>query len=260
MLVAGVGFSCIDVYESLNEHYPTGNSVDFVIHLSRLGLQASMVTAVGDDGYGQLMTEKLIQEKIDITHLHQLSGSTAIFKMGLNGNDRIHLEKVEGVMGDFSLTDDDISFIRKHQFLHTNLSGRIINLLPLFREYGVKTVFDFSTRANKEIAGSILPNVDYAFFSYQQDDSFIEDYMKWAHNLGPKEVIVTLGENGSIAYDGEVFYREGILPVEVINTVGAGDSFCAGYMYGVIQGRTVRDCLLMGTELASKVVARFEPY
>jgi fructoselysine 6-kinase len=260
MSVAGVGFSCIDLYENLNEYYPTGNSVDFVIHLSRLGLQTSMVTAVGDDEYGKLMTEMLIQEKVDISHLHLQSGRTAIFKMDLNGKDRVHLEKVEGVMGDFSLTDGDIRFIRKHEFLHTNLSGRIINLLPLFREYGVKTVFDFSTRVNKEIAEPILPSVDYAFFSYQQDDNFIEDYMKWAHKLGPKEVIVTLGEKGSIAYDGEVFCREGIIPVEVINTVGAGDSFCAGYMYGVIQGRTLRDCLQMGTELASNIVARFEPY
>ncbi|QQZ62500.1 hypothetical protein JI735_07935 [Paenibacillus sonchi] len=68
------------------------------------------------------------------------------------------------------------------------------------------------------------------------------------------------GEKGSIAYDGQSFFREGILKVPVVNTVGAGDSFCAGFMYGVIQGRSIPDSLRIGAETAAAVVAKFEPY
>lgn len=260
MRVAGVGFNCIDIYENLNKYYPTGNSVDFVIHLSRMGVQTSMVSVVGDDEYGKEMAEALRNEGVDISHLHVEKGDTAIFKMDLNGNDRVHKEKVEGVMAGFSLKDEDIEFIKEHDVLHTNLSGRITEHLPMFRANGILTVFDFSTRVNN-IAETILPHVDYAFFSYDQgEDAFILDYMKWAKELGPKVVIATLGEKGSMAYDGESFYREGIVSVEVVNTVGAGDSYCAGFMYGVLRNWTIQDSLQHGARVASEVVVKFEPY
>ncbi|WP_205672340.1 fructoselysine 6-kinase [Ammoniphilus sp. YIM 78166] len=260
MRVAGVGFNCIDLYENLNKHYPTGNSVDFVIHLSRMGVDTSMISVIGDDVYGGQMADLLQNEGIDISHLHVKKGSTAIYKMDLNGNDRVHKEMVEGVMSSFSLTDEDIAFIKEHDVLHTNLSGKIMGLLPQFKEHGILTVFDFSVRVN-EIPESILPSVDYAFFSYDKgEDEFILDYLKWAKDLGPKVVIATLGEKGSIAYDGESYYREGIVKVEVVNTVGAGDSFCAGFMYGILQNWSIQESLHHGAKVASQVVMKFEPY
>ena len=44
-----VGFSCVDVYENLNKWYPTGNGIDWGIHLARLGIPTAVVSAVGDD-------------------------------------------------------------------------------------------------------------------------------------------------------------------------------------------------------------------
>lgn len=259
MRVAGVGFNCIDIYENLNRYYPTGNSVDFVIHMSRFGIKSSMVSVVGTDAYGEEMLEVLRRERVDISHLHVEEGKTAVFKMELNGNDRVHKEKVDGVMGGFRLTQDDIDFVLQHDVIHTNLSGNVIDLLPLFRENGVQIVFDFSTRVNR-IPEPILPNVDYAFFSYDKDDSIILDYLKWAKELGPKIAVATLGEQGSIAYDGSRYYRHGIVPAEVVNTVGAGDSFCAGFMYGVLRGWTIPECQRHGAGVAAEVVAKFEPY
>ena len=261
MRIAGVGFCCIDVYENLNRLYPTGNSVDFVIHMSRLGAEASMVSVVGGDSYGSLMMDKLREERIDVTHMHmQEEGRTAIFRMDLNGNDRVHKEKVEGVMGSFSLTPADVDFITRHQAIHTNLSGRIDHHLAGLRSRGIQVIYDFSTRTNREIAGPILPDTDYAFFSYVQEDDKMEAFIRWAHSLGPRIVVVTLGEQGSVAYDGERFYREGIVPAEVVNTVGAGDSFCAGFMYGQLSGWTIQESLKQGARTAAEVVSSFEPY
>ncbi|WP_248924096.1 fructoselysine 6-kinase [Paenibacillus hamazuiensis] len=259
MRVAGVGLSCIDLYENLNRSYPTGNSVDFVIHLSRLGVETSMVSVVGTDDYGRQMADVLRREGVDVSHLRVAEGRTAMFRMDLNGNDRVHKEKIEGVMARFALTEEDIEFIAGHDCVHTNFSGRVTGSLPVFKQRGLMTAFDFSTRVYKEVE-SALPHIDYAFFSYEKEDDFIKEYVAWAQRLGPRVVIATLGENGSLAYDGSRFYREGIVPAEVVNTVGAGDSFCAGFMYGIFQGRSIQDCLLGGAEVASKVVAKFEPY
>ncbi|MFB5674207.1 fructoselysine 6-kinase [Paenibacillus terreus] len=260
MRVAGVGFNCIDRYENLNQYYPTGNSVDFVIHMSRLGAQASMVSVVGNDLYGALMMDKLREEQVDVSHMHIREGSTAVFIMELNGNDRVHKEKIEGVMADFSLTEEDKAFVLQHQAIHTNLSGRINEHLAYFRNEGIEIIYDFSTRTKKEIAGPILPDTDYAFFSYTQEDEYIQEFIEWAYSQGPRMVVVTLGEHGSLAYDGKSLYREGIVQAEVINTVGAGDSFCAGFMYGQLQGWTIPESLRHGAKIAAAVVSRFEPY
>lgn len=261
MQVAGVGFCCIDVYENLDRLYPTGNSVDFVIHMSRLGADASMVSVVGGDPYGALMIDKLREERIDVTHMHtQEDGHTAIFRMDLNGNDRVHKEKVEGVMGDFCLSEGDLAFILQHQAIHTNLSGRINHHLADLRSQGIQIIYDFSTRTKRDVSEQILPHTDYAFFSYLQEDSEMEPFIRWAHALGPRIVVVTLGEQGSVAYDGERFYRAGIVPAEVVNTVGAGDSFCAGFMYGQLSGWTIEESLKQGARTAAEVVSKFEPY
>lgn len=259
MRIAGVGLSCIDIYENLNRSYPTGNSVDFVIHMSRLGLRTSMVSVVGNDEYGRQMADVLNREGVDISHLHVAEGSTAVFRMDLNGNDRVHKQKLEGVMASFALTEADLAFLKEHDYVHSNFSGRVSGSLPALKAHGVCTVFDFSTRANRE-AEATLPHVDYAFFSYERDDEFIRDYMAWAQRLGPRTVVATLGENGSLAYDGTAFYKQGIVPVRVVNTVGAGDSFCAGFMYGIVKGRAIQECLMSGAQVASQVVTKFEPY
>jgi len=260
MRVAGVGFSCIDIYENLGKWYPTGNSVDFVIHMSRFGVNASMVTAVGDDEYGAELIAKLREENVDVTHMQVRSGKTAVFKMDLNGNDRVHKEKIEGVMADFALSQEDVQFVIQHHALHTNLSGNITHRLSFFREQGVKVIFDFSTRTNREIAGPILPDTDFAFFSYTQEDEYITEFIKWAKALGPEVVVATLGEHGSLAYDGEMWYRGGIVQADVVNTVGAGDSFCAGFMYGKLRGWTIDESLRHGAKVAAEVVSKFEPY
>jgi fructoselysine 6-kinase len=220
-----------------------------------------MVSVVGGDPYGALMIDKLREERIDVTHMHtQEDGHTAIFRMDLNDNDRVHKEKVEGVMGDFCLSEGDLAFILQHQAIHTNLSGRINHHLAHLRSQGIQIIYDFSTRTKRDVSEQILPHTDYAFFSYLQEDSEMEPFIRWAHAQGPRIVVVTLGEQGSVTYDGERFYREGIVPAEVVNTVGAGDSFCAGFMHGQLSGWTIEESLKQGARTAAEVVSKFEPY
>ena len=45
------GFSCMDVYEKINRCYPTGNGVDWGVHLQRLGISVSVVSVTGTDEY-----------------------------------------------------------------------------------------------------------------------------------------------------------------------------------------------------------------
>lgn len=258
-----VGFSCMDVYEKLNRTYPTGNGVDWGVHLSRFGIPVSVVSVTGTDQYGQLMREMLTKERIDISHLHQAEGDTCQMKMDLkNGTDRVHLEEVEGVMKDFRLTSEDKEFIKSFDYFHTDLFGNVLDDLEEIHDAGVKVVMDFSVFSdNPEYnRDDNYCHVDYAFLSYENDDNYIREHIKQIQSFGPKIVTATLGDQGSISYDGEKYYRFGIVPCRVANTVGAGDSYIAGFTYGLMQGCSVSECQKQGAELSSRVITRFEPY
>ena len=76
-----------------------------------------------------------------------------------------------------------------------------------------------------------------------------------------KVAVATFGEQGSLAYNGAYFIEGNAVPQEnVVNTVGAGDSFIAGFLAGVLKGRDISGCLRDGARVASRVVGVFEPW
>lgn len=263
--VAAVGFCCADVYQNLGMCYPTGNGIDWGIHLARLGVPVSAVSVVGTDDYGAQMREALEAEHIDTSHLRTERGDTCVMLMGLkNGVDRVHLEEVEGVMADYALTLDDDAFVREHDLFHTDLFGNVLGYLKPWHEAGLLSVMDFSVFSEDPAyhCEDYFPYIDYVFMSYDGDDlDHIREWIKHVQAFGPRIVTTTMGERGSISYDGQGYYEGGIVkPTCIVNTVGAGDSYIAGFTYGLMQGWDIPACQRKGAELSSEVIATFKPY
>lgn len=261
--VIGVGFSCVDVYAKLNKFYPTGNGVDWAIHMQRMGIPSSILSVVGTDSYGTVMKKALQKEGIDISHLHTGEGETCKMMMDLiDGVDRVHLQEIEGVMRNFCLMDEDREYIKQFPIMHTDLFGKVLDELPEIRRAGVKVVLDYSVFSDDKqyCKPEYFQNTDYAFLSYDKEDKYIIEHMKYIFSQGVSIVTATLGELGSISYDGNEFYREGIVSAKVVNTVGAGDSYIAGFTYGILKGWDIPSCMKKGAEISAGVVGKFEPY
>ena len=75
--------------------------------------------------------------------------------------------------------------------------------------------------------------------------------MKELRRKGPRIDEVPLGGNGSIAYDGNAYFRHGVVPAVVVDTMGAGASFIAGFCKGIIEKKPIRACMEMGSECAA---------
>ncbi len=69
-------------------------------------------------------------------------------------------------------------------------------------------------------------------------------------------VAAKLGDQGSLVCEagGKVVHRVPVFPVKVVDTTGAGDAYCGGFLAGLVDGRSVRECAAMGTVSASYVV------
>ena len=268
MKTAMIGDNCIDVYvringEVVNRRYPTGNCVDTGVNLQKLGIPTAIISTTGSDADGKWMIEALTKEGLDISHLKVGNGATAITYMDMNGNDRVHGDYIEGVLENIVFDEEDIAFAASHDLVHTALWGKAEDTLPAIKAAGCKAIsFDYADRLEHPLVESTLPYVDYGFYSYHKErDEFIENFLKDKVDRGMKIAVATFGEDGSLACDKNGFYEGQIIPArEVVNTVGAGDSFIAGFLYGILNGDDIPECLMTGAKVASSVVEVFEPW
>ena len=262
MKVAEIGDNCIDLYERLDRKYTTGNVVDTGVNLKKLGAEVSIISTTGSDENGKWMIESLRSEGLDISHLKVAEGPTAVTYMDMIGNDRVHGDYVEGVLADMVFDEEDIRFACTHDLVHSALWGMAEKALPKIAASGTPVAFDYADRLDHPLVEETLPYVSYGFYSYHHGrDAFIDEFLKDKVDRGMKIAVATFGEEGSLAYDKDGFHKGKIVPAkEVVNTVGAGDSFIAGFLYGILSGWSVEECLQKGAEVASAVVQVFEPW
>ena len=269
MKVAMLGDNCIDVYRMIdgrevNRQYPTGNVVDTGVNLQKLGIPTSVISTTGDDENGAWMVRVLREMGLDLTRFHVAHGPTAITYMDMNGTDRVHGDYVEGVLENMVFDAEDIAFAARHDLVHTALWGKAENVLSAIRceNPAIRISFDYCDRLDHPIIEQTRPFVDYGFFSWHEGDGpAVRDFLRHQVAEGLAAAVATFGEAGSLCYDGREFTACGISPApHMVNTVGAGDSYIAGFLYGILQGWPVIRCMEKGAEVSAQVVQVFEPW
>jgi fructoselysine 6-kinase len=263
MKAAMIGDNCIDVYERLGKRYPTGNVVDTAVNLRKLGVPSSIISTTGDDENGRWMQETLKACGLDTSHLKIGKGPTAITLMDMDGLDRVHGEYIEGVLEHIVFDKADIAFAATHDLVHTAFWGKAEAALPEIkkRNPALPVSFDYADRLDAPLVETTLAYVDYGFFSYKKGrDSWIEEYLIDKTERGMKAAVATFGEKGSLVYDGSRFVDGKVFPAKVVNTVGAGDGFIAGFLWGILTGVSLEKAMEQGAKTAAEVVAVFNPW
>lgn len=249
--LAAVGDNCMDVYDRTGEAYPGGNPVNVAVYTVRLGGTASYTGVVGTDAYGDLMRASIAGKGVDVSHLRSQAGSTAVSHVELVNGDRVFGDYEEGVMADFRMTDGDLDFLAGHDLVVTGLWSHTAPDLPKLKARGVPVAFDFADKQADPALDLALPYVDYAFFSHDGTEEEVREFLRAAQKKGPKLAVATRGERGSLAFDGERFYEYGIVPCTVADTMGAGDSFIAGFLFALLRGGDIPACMAQGAACSS---------
>lgn len=247
MKLAAAGDNCIDLYDDTGEAFPGGNPVNVAVYYTRLGGEASYTGVVGSDKYGDMMLRAISGRGVDVSTIERAEGSTAISHVRLVDGDRVFGEYEEGVMADFSLSPAQLAYLASQPLVVTALWGNIHNDLAAIRAGGAKIAYDAATRPESAPAQTALPSSDYFFFSAADGDTpGLREYMRKLAAAGPSVVVATLGSAGSLACDGKDFYEYGIVPCDVVDTMGAGDSYIAGFLKGISEDKTIPECMHMG--------------
>ena len=261
MRLAAIGSNCIDFYQNLQGGLPCpgGGPVNMAVYTLRLGGTASYTGPVGDDTYGALLQEAIAAKGVDVSHLHVLPGATAVSQVELHNGERVFGDYSEGVLENYTLSQADVDFICAHDVVVCDLWGKVEGFFPEFRSRGLPTAFDGAVRPDDPAAQRALPYTDYFFFSSESGDTpALRSQLRRYHAQGPRLVTAMLGERGSLCFDGTDFHPFGIVPcARVVDSMGAGDSYIAGFLAGITAGASIEKAMEMGAAAATETLGYF---
>ena len=261
MKLAAIGSNCIDYYSNVDDGkcYPGGGPVNMAVYTVRNGGQASYIGPVGTDNYGKVMLDAVANKGVDTSHMHIENGKTAVSQVELIDGERVFGDYDEGVLSTYKLSDEDIEFISKHDMVVCDLWGKVEGQFKDLKAKGIKTAFDCATRPEDNEPKIAMPYTDYLFFSSDNgDNEELREQMKKYKAIGPKLVIAMLGTDGSICYDGKDFHKYGIVECgNVVDTMGAGDSYIAGFLAGIVDGLSIEECMHQGAKTATETLKYF---
>jgi ribokinase len=109
---------------------------------------------------------------------------------------------------------------------------------------------------------STLVNKTHVLFLNEEEIKILtglesyEEASEYVLKNGCNTVVVTLGEKGCFIDDGKTPLHVKAIETRVVDTTGAGDSFCGGFLYGLLKDKPLHDCGLMGNYLASKCISK----
>jgi len=118
--------------------------------------------------------------------------------------------------------------------------------------------FDFSVHREPAYAEPLLPHVTIACFSASDlDDEATMDFLAGVVRRGPRLVLATRGTAPALLYDGRRTWRQPVLSSEVVDTLGAGDSFIGRFLVGVVRDEDPAANLLAAARAAAKTCGHY---
>lgn len=244
-----------------------GAESNVAIGLSRLGIATSWIGRVGDDDLGRRIVRELRAEGVRAEPVVDPEALTALMLKEARavGATRVRYYRTGQAGSRIGPDDLDPSWIASAQFLH--LTGITASLSPtaeatvaraldIAEENRLTVSFDVnhrSTITRHRDAGSLYRSIarrasivfagedEARLLVADADDR--ESLVRGIAALGAREVVLKLGEEGCLALIDDELSSMPAFAVDVVDTVGAGDAFVAGYLAERVRGASVDDRL-----------------
>jgi sugar/nucleoside kinase (ribokinase family) len=236
-----------------------GSSSAILAHnLAALGSRVGFVTKVGKDSFGTLAVERLRERGVDLSRMAYgtQSGVTLILPHG----PQRHIFTYPGTISELRFEDLDLDYLASARHFHLSSLFLQRELLPdvpeLFRRMksaGLTTSLDTNDDPDDRwdcVLDEILPHVDILLPNKREAIrmSQANDVETALSRLTRKveTVVVKMGAGGAVAIRGGQRFSAPALPVTVIDPIGAGDSFDAGFLHQFLRGADLMTCLAYG--------------
>lgn len=265
MNIVCVGDCGVDHYLPSNEVLFGGITANFARH-ARQQFPADdivqIISAVGNDAGAKLVLESLNDSDIHC-HISKLDGTTPVQYIEVQPDgERKFVSYDAGVLNDFRFGHKEKQIIKSADLLVAPVYLQIVGLFDELMSINPvgRTAVDFADFLQHPDFGLLekhVSNIDIGFFGLSADDTATISRIQTLARQYDKLFVVTLGANGSCAFQGGDRFDCPAVSVEnVIDTTGAGDSFAAGFLSRYCHGQDICRSLKSGANLAAAVVQR----
>ena len=246
-----------------------GSVANSIVGISQLGNEAGFIGKISDDEFGSSYEEGLKKENVEYFYSkkkEKLPTGTCLILV--TPDSERTMCTFLGTAGKINEGDVSSDAVKKSEIIF--LEGY------LWDEGEPKKAFDKAINNANKIAMSLSDifcvdrhkphflnlvknKLDITFANEQEITSLIdaknfEEVINFSKKLN-RLVVITRGEKGAIAINGDEVVENGIQKnLKIVDLTGAGDLFAAGFLHGYINKLHTKECLKKGTEMSSKVI------
>ena len=246
-----------------------GSVANSIVGLSQLGDKVGFIGKISDDDFGIKYEEGLKKENVNFfyTKKKELLPTGTCLILITPDSERTMCTFL-GTAGKISKNDLDANAIKKSDLVF--LEGY------LWDEGDPKEAFEKAINLSKKTAMSLSdkfcvdrhkPNflslvkdkLDLVFANEGEITSLIDaknfdEVVSFGREI-EKHLVITRGERGAISiYKDEIKEIDAKKDLKVIDLTGAGDLFASGYLHGLINNFSQKECLIKATEMSSKII------
>lgn len=241
-----------------------GAESNFAIGLARLGIAVRWVSRIGRDRFGDLVLDTLSDEGVDVCFVRREDARTGLFlKWRTGGTSRVAYYRAGSAASRLApgdVPDEALDGVRLVHLtgitmaLSESACALVLDVARRAKERGATIIFDPNFRpalpdtveAAAERQRALLPHVDWYLCGEAEARSL------WGDEEIPVRTVVRLGARGAIV-DGELVPPPRV--TGVVDEIGAGDAFAAGFAYGLLNGWAPTESVRAGHVLAARALA-----
>jgi len=258
-----------------------GSSANIAAGICKFGGKATLLTSVSDDSVGRFCINRLRHYGVDVSFVKSVGGeyrnSLALYETRVEDHQSVIYRNGAA---DFQVSESDVQKVDYDSFGGLITAGTVFAAEPsrsatfaafdLAKKAGLPIIFDIDYRPyswpSANVAEDVLSRAGaMSDVIVGNDEEFgfmaggVEKGLAKARDLANTTatiVIYKMGEKGAVTFANGEEIRTGIYPVEALKPTGAGDSFMAGLMASLAQGRELKESVMRGSACASIVVAK----
>lgn len=251
---------------SMNEA-PGGSAANTIVGLARLGAKVGFVGKVAQDHEGELLLSDFKRENVSTEGIvvadHGHSGTVSAF-IDIKGERALYVHP--SVNDSLTLNEINFNYAKQTKFLHLTsmdekpfqAQKKLIEELP-----NVRVSFDPGEIYARKGLSKLKPIIKRSFVVMPSENELKmltgQNFKRGAATLlkeGARIVAVKLGQKGCYIANGKENHVIPAIGTKVIDTTGAGDAFCAGFLYGLIKNKDLYECGRLGNFVASRCISK----
>ncbi|WP_269082792.1 sugar kinase [Allosalinactinospora lopnorensis] len=244
-----------------------GAESNVAVHMARAGRRVAWHSAVGDDGFGRHLRERLAAEGVDCTVRVDPHRPTGLYLKELRPEGtRVRYYRQGSAASALERTDAEEVWKRRPRLVHTTgitagLSDSSRGLVEelLSGRPGALRSFDVNYRpalhgeSSTELLRELARRSDVVFCGLDEAQALwgvhtVDDVRRLL--AGPDLVVVKQGAHGATAFRGDRSWHQPAPQTRVVEAVGAGDAFAAGVLDRLLDDAPIDQCLVEGSRLA----------